>query len=230
MSLFTYNLCLLCRQSAAATLCRGCVAQLKTLAIGTHQCRQCALPLEANAIYCGECLTRPPAFDRIVAPFVYAHPVDYLIGRAKHHHCWRSTCALKALLAQHVGDYYRPLPKRQWPTHVIAVPLHWRRQMSRGFNQTHALARAAAGAIGLSLSAAALKRSRATERQQGLNRKQRLHNLHGAFCAANLHGKRLALVDDVVTTATTVREISNVLRRAGAAEVHIWTLARTPNS
>ncbi|MFC3154583.1 ComF family protein [Gilvimarinus japonicus] len=228
MSLLSYSLCLLCRQSADQILCAGCAAHLKTLIIGEHQCRQCALPLDTDIEYCGECLATPPAFDRIVAPCRYGHPLDYLIGRAKHHHCLGSARVLSALMAGYVQQYYRVLPQREWPTKVVAVPLHWRRHISRGFNQTHPLARAGARAIGLPLSRKLLKRTRATEPQQGLTRRQRLQNLHGAFVARDLKGQRVALVDDVVTTTTTAREISKVLRRAGAAEVHIWALARTP--
>ncbi|WP_041521653.1 double zinc ribbon domain-containing protein [Gilvimarinus agarilyticus] len=228
MRLPRFSLCLLCHQSADEILCAGCTAQLRALMIGEHQCRQCALPLDTDIEYCGECLAMPPAFDRVVTPCVYAHPLDYLIGRAKHHHCLRSARVLSELMQCHIQQYYRVLPQREWPTKVVAVPLHWRRHISRGFNQTHPLARAGARAIGLPLSRKLLKRIRATEPQQGLTRRQRLENLHGAFVAGDLKGQRVALVDDVVTTTTTAREISKVLRRAGAAEVHIWALARTP--
>ncbi|WP_049723421.1 ComF family protein [Gilvimarinus polysaccharolyticus] len=230
MPLFSANLCLLCRQSTPLIVCAGCAEQLETLLIGQHQCRQCALPLNAEAEYCGECLATPPAFDRVIAPYLYAHPLDYVIGRAKHHHCLRSARALSQLMARNIELYYRALPQRERPTQVVAVPLHWRRQISRGFNQTQILARAGAQAIDLQANTRLLKRVRDTQPQQGLNRQQRLANLHGAFTACELKGQRVALVDDVVTTTSTAREISKVLRRAGASEVHIWALARTPDA
>jgi ComF family protein len=173
-------------------------------------------------------LATPPAFDRVLAPYRYDYPLDFIIGRAKHHHCLRSAAVLSNALAQHIARYYTALPPREWPTQVTAVPLHWRRQIARGFNQTQPLARAAAQALGLPAPPNLLRRTRATERQQGLSRHKRLANLRGAFSARNVQGQRIALVDDVVTTTATTREISKVLRRAGAAEVHIWTLARTP--
>lgn len=230
MPLSTDNVCLLCRQSTAHILCTGCAGQLTTLLIGPHQCRQCALPLDTDTEYCGECLAIPPAFDRIITPYLYAHPLDYLIGQAKHHHCLRSARVLSELMAHYVRRYYYALPQREWPTTVVAVPLHWQRHMSRGFNQTQTLARTSAQAIDLTVSPRLLKRTRATEPQQGLNRQQRLANLRGAFVARDIKGHRVALVDDVVTTTTTAREISKVLRRAGASEVHIWALARTPDT
>lgn len=228
MSRASLSLCLLCRQGTAGILCQGCTAQLSELAIGPQQCRQCALPLPANTEYCGECLATPPAFDRVLAPYRYDYPLDFIIGRAKHYHCLRSAAVLSDLLAQHIAHYYTALPPREWPTQVTPVPLHWRRQISRGFNQTHTLARTAALAVGLTATPKLLRRTRATERQQGLSRHKRLANLRGAFSVHSVQGQRVALVDDVVTTTATTREISKVLRRAGAAEVHIWALARTP--
>ena len=111
---------------------------------------------------------------------------------------------------------------------LIPVPLHGLRMISRGFNQAYELATYASRVLSVDLQADAIRRKRHTRAQSGLSRKQRRQNLRGAFC---WHGPRkparhVALVDDVMTTGTTVTECARVLKRAGAKRVDVWVAAR----
>jgi len=121
-----------------------------------------------------------------------------------------------------------PLPDLLLPT-----PMHWRRRLLRGFNQTLLLARDLSGRLSIPLGDSLCRRVKATPPQQGLSRSKRQKNLKDAFVLSKqgksaLRNKRVALLDDVVTTGTTARELSRLLIRGGAAEVHLWALARTP--
>ncbi|EED32237.1 phosphoribosyltransferase [gamma proteobacterium NOR5-3] len=115
----------------------------------------------------------------------------------------------------------------------LATPLHWRRELRRGFNQSEDLLRALS-ALAPSIKAtpaklARLSRRRATGSQAHATRRERLSNLKGAFRVhGNVQGRTIGIVDDVCTTAATGNAMAETLLDAGAAEVHLYCLARTP--
>lgn len=126
------------------------------------------------------------------------------------------------LLAQACAD----LPA---PDAVVPVPLHAARLRERGFNQSQELARPLAVASGAPLAPALLRRPRATRHQIGLNRAERQANLRGAFTAsASVRGKTILLVDDTLTTGTTLRRAARALLEQGALAVDVAVAARTP--
>jgi ComF family protein len=111
---------------------------------------------------------------------------------------------------------------------VLAVPLNWRKRFVRGYNQSEALARSIARHLRLPYLNAGLVRRKATRSQVGLTAAERRHNVCGAFALRrpqDVHGKRLLLLDDVMTTSSTASEVAGVLRKAGAAEVVACVLA-----
>jgi ComF family protein len=132
---------------------------------------------------------------------------------------------LAQLLARRLRRHYQD---DAWPETLIPVPLHWRRQWQRGFNQAHYLAAVLATELDIPLQAACLSRSVATPSQQGMNRRQRRQNLRHAFEVIEppTHG-HIALIDDVVTTGTTANLLCKQLLKQGATRVDVWCLART---
>jgi ComF family protein len=112
---------------------------------------------------------------------------------------------------------------------LLPVPLHPGKLAERGFNQSIEIARWTARMLRRPYVARALVRNRATRPQVGLPLAERVANLQGAFAVAgSVRGKRVAVIDDVVTTGSTVREVAAALRRADASSVDIWCVARTP--
>ena len=124
-----------------------------------------------------------------------------------------------------------PRPHTRRPTLLLPVPLHWRRQWARRFNQSALLAEVIGKASGLPVSHGALRRVKATPQQVGLARAERARNVQGAFAVRpdariEVAGRRLVLVDDVLTTGATLEACTRALMRAGAASVDVLVFAR----
>ena len=110
----------------------------------------------------------------------------------------------------------------------MPVPIHPRRLYKRGFNQSQEIARVLASRLGLPLKSNLVKKTRITAPQFELSPKQRLKNVKGAFkLQGKLAYKHLAIVDDVITTGSTLNEITRILKQAGAESVVAWACART---
>jgi ComF family protein len=115
-----------------------------------------------------------------------------------------------------------------YPELLLPVPLHPARLRERGFNQAVEIARPLAQALGLPLDLNSCQRRRATAPQAGLEAIERRRNIRGAFALTRpLPARHLALIDDVVTTGSTVAELTRLLKRAGAERVEVWALAKT---
>ncbi len=177
---------------------------------------------------CGACLADPPAFDTCTVACDYAFPWDRLIADFK----FNARVELAAPLGQRLLEAVRrdggPLP--QW---VLPVPLAPQRLAERGYNQAWELARRVARELGCRAHARLLDRPLPGLHQAELGLAQRRSNLRGAFVPrparpVSLHGQHLAVVDDVMTSGATLGEAAAALRRAGAARVDAWVLARTP--
>lgn len=226
--------CLLCGCNLGTDLlCHACELTLPHIENQNHACQQCALPLAVHADFCGQCLHKPPAFSRSVIPFIYQHPIDFLIHNFKYRRKLSHGRALAQLLADKISHDQQEHPDTR-PELLLTVPLHWSRRWQRGFNQTEIIGRELATQLQIPLLTRACRRRAATPSQKGLSRAQRQSNLRGAFEIAKnsqkyIEGKRVALLDDVVTTTATARELSKLLVKHGAADVQIWALARTPN-
>jgi ComF family protein len=214
--------CLLCgaRGSNGRDLCEGCAADLPRNRVC---CARCALPLKAAAALCGECIKREPPFAATFAPFEYAHPLDLLLVRLK----FSRNLAAGRVLAQLALDAFNENAIAM-PQAIVPVPLHLDRLRERGYNQAQELARPLAQKLGVPVREL-LIRVRATAAQSDLVATERRRNVRGAFeVIANELPAHVALVDDVMTTGTTVRECARTLRRAGVERVDVWVLARAP--
>ena len=190
-------------------------------------CRCCALPLpDDDAGLCAACIQRPPAIDRVIAPFLYEPHLGYIIARWK----FQRERHLSGLLAELWLSAVEPPRDRDL---LLPVPIHWRRLLGRGFNQATLLAMALQDRDPdlqpLPLPSRVLCRTRAAPAQSTLTAHQRAHNLRGAFAlGASVKGQRIALIDDVMTTGATAEAIARLLKSAGATDVQLWCLARTP--
>lgn len=211
--------CILCGVSDARSgLCADCHCALPRLP--PEQCPVCTIPSRGGAV-CGACLAAPPAFLGSHAALAYAFPVDALIQRFKY----AGDLSLGAALGQLLLDALREAPR---PDALVPMPLHPARLRERGFNQALELARQVGRRLAIPVLPAACRRLRDTSPQAALPWKEREKNIRGAFaCEADLSGKRIAIVDDVMTTGHTLNELSRILRQSGAARVDCWVVART---
>ncbi len=171
---------------------------------------------------CGRCLGHRPAFDATVAALLYRFPADVLVQRLKY----GCELACASVLGEILAETVAPLPR---PDLLVPMPLHPDRLRARGFNQAVELARPVARRLGVALAVAACRRVRDTPAQAGLDLSARRRNVRRAFaCHADLAGRRVAIVDDVLTSGATVDALAAALRKAGAAEVWAWVAARAP--
>ncbi|VVN78716.1 hypothetical protein PS718_00926 [Pseudomonas fluorescens] len=220
--------CLLCDEPAEAEMpiCVACEADMPWL--GEH-CQTCALPLPTAGLTCGECLLEPPAYEQVVVPWRYDFPVDSLITRFKHNAKWPFGHLLADVLSQYLlYRFEEDLPR---PDALLPVPLAGKRLRQRGFNQAAMLARWLSRQLDLPCEENVLRRIQDTSAQQDLDAKARKRNLRNAFALtsdANVKGRHLALVDDVLTTGATAQALARLLMNAGAARVDVYCLARTP--
>ena len=209
--------CLLCSgPSAGALLCAPCDADLPRLT--GSLCDTCALPItEGNR--CGACLSHPPAYDHVCAPYTYAFPADALVQGLKY----RGMLAIAPLFG---GAVAGSLGER--PDVIVPMPLSDARLRERGFNQGQEIARHVASITGIPLLPRACRRVRNTLSQASLPWKERAKNMRKAFvCDADFTGKHVAVVDDVMTTGATLNELARNLKQAGAAKVTGLIVART---
>lgn len=215
--------CLLCAAPAKrANLCEGCYADLPALPL-TH-CPICAEPTLDSAI-CGACLSHPRKFDRVLAPAAYAYPLDRLIQNFKY----GGNLAVAPLLADLMLARIETEPL---PDLIVPMPLSAERLKERGFNQSLEIASLIAKRTGVPVDADACRRVRHGDAQSSLPYQRRADNVRGAFaCMRDVAGCSIAVVDDVLTTGSTLDELARVLRLCGASRITGWTAARTlPNS
>lgn len=208
--------CLLCAApSGAHMLCAACHGSLPHIA---HACPRCAAP-SADEI-CGECLKQDPAFDHTRAALEYAFPSDKLIQALKY----GGQLALAKLFGELLHASLRATPM---PDLILPMPLHPARLKQRGFNQALEIAKVLSKRFDIPLATHIAQRVVDTTPQASLPMDARHKNVKNAFaCNQPLPGQHIALVDDVMTSGATLNELAKVLKRAGAARVDVWVVAR----
>lgn len=213
--------CVLCGCDAAGNLdlCADCRADLPRV---QQPCPRCGLPLATETGgECGACITDPPAFTRTWVPFRYEEPVKHLIHALKFNRKLYVARVLGELMAEHYAQ------QGAGPDVIIPVPLHAGRLRARGFNQALELARPVAERLCIPINAHACTRIRGTAAQTDLPAAQRAKNIKGAFEVRQpLKVRRVAIIDDVMTTGATVDELARVLTAHGVEDVHVWVCAR----
>jgi len=206
--------CLLCAEPAADHgLCPACCLAFPWQG---PACTRCALPLQdETAGLCGTCRVSPPLLDRCWASMVYAGPAATLLRRYKFHQDLAAGRSLARLMQIAAPPW--PVP---W---AVAVPLHSSRLRRRGYDQADQLLRE------LRLPRwDGLRRVRATPPQSERGAQARQHNLEGAFALTAMPPATVVLVDDVMTTGSTLHACAAVLRQGGCRQVQAWVCARVP--
>jgi ComF family protein len=212
--------CELCAGASGAELvCRGCAESLPRLG---PACPVCALPSPAGEV-CGQCVAHPPPFDATIAAFAYAFPVDRLMHAFKYH----GRLALAEWGARAIAAA-RERSNAVLPQRLVALPLAHERQRERGYNQAFEIARVLAREWRVPLVRGGVRRALAAPPQAALPWSERAKNVRGAFaCELRLEGWSVAVIDDVMTTGASLAELARTLKKAGAARVENWVVART---
>jgi ComF family protein len=209
---------------AKGPLCEGCHLALDALA-AEPACARCAKPVAEEGGPCPWCLGRGIyPFRRVIRLAEFTEPVKTLIHQMKYHGRW----PLAEFLADRALDELRATDLLKEMDCIVPVPLHFRRQFARHYNQSEVIARRLARRTNLAF-VRALKRIRNTETQTRLASQQaRQENVRGAFAVSRpraVAGKRVLLVDDVMTTGATLQAAARALRRAKPASVSAIVIA-----
>lgn len=206
-------------------LCSACLAQLP---LNRNACRLCALPLSSqqSQLICGRCLQRPPPYQASWCAYEYAYPIAHLIRHLKY----GGALAQARVLSRLLTEYLRVHRSEPWPECFVPVPLHPIRYRTRGYNQVIELGRGLERELNIPMRTDLITRNRHTPEQAGLSRRERRKNSYRAFTATSVALPRhIALLDDVITTGSTMNELTRTLKKAGVATIEVWGLARATN-
>jgi len=220
--------CVLCQIAAGTLVCTACQHDFLPPAPRCYQCA--ARLLSAVTPLCGHCMAEPPAFDRTFALADYAPPLDGLIVALKYRQRLDLARVLGGLLAQRIAATTNLAHALHGSDSlVVPLPLSFERHAERGFNQAHEIARAFVQELGLPLAGGALLRIKHNAPQEALKLSARRRNVRGAFAVrADVDARTVFLIDDVMTSGSTLHEAAATLKRAGARSVTNLVLARTP--
>ncbi len=225
---FTFPpVCVLCRESCGNALCSKCLASFPKLT--PPLCPRCSRMVsnELQGSLCSDCRAiKNPQLHCAIAPWGY----DGEVKSAIHHLKFDGRKRVGDVLGESLGVYLKKYPylKRNVQM-IIPVPLHWLRRWERGYNQSEILARHVSFSMDVPLGIDALIRKRLTHASYKLHIEERRRNMSGAFevrDADAIRGKVVILVDDIITTMTTLEECARALKNAGARRVYAAALAR----
>lgn len=222
--------CLLCEGKLDSlplnnhAVCRACLNDLPWQP--NTSCPQCGLASDGNV--CGSCLSNPPDFDATQAVFLYSFPVDAMMVRYKYGNMMH----LSHIFGQFLSDKLGLSLASNQIDFVIPMPMHPARIKERGFNQAHEIAKVLSKDCHEKLDFKSVARIKLTPPQASLPLKDRVKNIKGAFQVNTdklnlILGKRIAIVDDVMTTGASLNELAKTLKKAGATHVECWVIART---
>lgn len=216
--------CVLCAHPSGShqDLCDPCQQTFPLLKEG---CIGCAIPLSTTGLLCGQCAQKTPPFDVTHALYSYELPIMKLILELKFNQALINARLLGELLAAEIHDVWyqnKPLPHL-----IIPIPLHPTRLKERGFNQALEIARPIANSLKLPIETKHCHRNKLTTPQSTLLAAERGKNVKGAFnVTRNFTGLHVAVIDDVITTGSTMTEFCKVLKQHGTQQIDVWCCAK----
>lgn len=217
--------CVFCGLKSIQSICDCCQDAIKPK---TNNCYQCGKGITTNIPKqkCGDCLKQPKAYNRLISACHYDFPVNRAISQFKFNRQLHLGKALSDLLADTILMAYasndEPLPEL-----ILPIPLHQKRLAERSFNQSQLTAKQVAQKLQIPIANNLLRRIKNTPHQIGLKAIERRKNLKNAFDLKQELPKHIALIDDVVTTGTTITEASKLCLKHGVEKIDIWCLAKT---
>ena len=221
------QLCPSCREPVdGAGLCPACWSKLSFIA--PPYCQRLGIPFAFDSgagLLSMEAIADPPAYNRARAAVRYDDVARKLVHALKYGDRLDLAPTMGRWMARAGGELLADADA------LVPVPLHWRRQWARRFNQAALLAQIIARTNGRVVAHGALKRVKATPQQVGLDKSERAHNVQGAFRVpaagrAEVAGRKLLLIDDVLTSGATIDACTRALLRVGATSVDVLVFAR----
>jgi len=217
------NACVFCGarcEHGERPICEPCNLDLPWI---DHACVRCATPVVTQlpqGVHCAACQQDPPPFEMALAPLAYAFPVDAAIKAMK----FKRKLSYAPMFATILGASIASLPAGI--DAFLPVPLHWRRHALRGFNQAAEIAKPISKMSGIPVIRNVF-RVRATPYQSGIAAERRQGNLQGAFSVRGvLQARHVLVIDDVITTGETCRQVAQALLEADVERVSVLAIAR----
>lgn len=214
--------CIICADNTKgnSVICELCKPLLPYMENSCSVCGVEIAPEINKQLICGKCQQQPPYFDSLKAAFWYQHPVDKLIVNYKYNNQWQNAQALFDLTRNSFQESCQDKL-------IIPVPSHNARIRARGFNVVYEYLKLMRATIPFEYNDELIQRVINTTTQAGKTKEFRRKNIKNAFTVcSDLPEKKILIIDDVVTTSTTVNEISRCLKISGAKHVGVWTIAR----
>lgn len=221
--------CLVCAlKSNNKLICSYCE---KKILSQRNCCLHCALPLNKNADYCGDCLQKDYLFNHIHALGDYNKPLSILIKQLKYQQQLIAGELLANLLIKSILSRYTKQQLSEFD-YLLAIPLHPKKLRQRGFNQAQIIADRLQNQLNIPLLENYITRNKETVAQEGLSISKRRKNLSGAFgynkrSILEVTGKNIVIIDDVVTTGATINSLSRLLKIKRANVITVFCISRT---
>lgn len=210
------------RSKSSHKICKECHERLPILG---SCCYVCGLPSSNPKTPCGDCLKNSPPFESSISAFHYRSPVSEFITQFKY----GGRLELLPLMTNYLIDSIQSKllnEKYELPELLIPIPLFFKKRNKRGFNQSRMIANELSKAFAIPVSGNKITRIKETTTQASLDATQRKKNLRNAFLIEQKLPERIAIIDDIVTTTTTVSELSRLAGKNGAKHIEVWSLAR----
>ena len=191
-------------------------------------CALCKVPLNIASTHsaCNECRTNPPSYDDCLVITTYEFPASTLIYRLKFASERFIARLLGKLIASQRADHVEALPEV-----LCCIPMHHNKLREKRYNHAQEIARHTAIILDIPLIPSLLVKTKQTESQRTLSRSDRFRNLRNSIDVSKdqqIHGKHIAVIDDVMTTGATFDYVARLLKAHGASRVEVWAFARTP--